>query len=79
MQMPFLMGVTGTSRSAGFSVLIIGVSNTEPGFISLVFADTLRNYYPGGSSGTGYIPHRHAGFISGGFRCPENHMCIFSV
>ena len=43
------------SPGSGLSVLIIGDSNTEHGFISLALADTVRSYY-GGSSGTGYIP-----------------------
>jgi lysophospholipase L1-like esterase len=44
------------AQNDGLSVLIIGDSNTEHGFISLALADTLRNYFGGSTSGTGYIP-----------------------
>lgn len=43
-------------KSAGLSVLVIGDSNTENGFITLALADTLRRHFGVDTMGTGYIP-----------------------
>lgn len=46
---------SGVTRDSSLSVLVIGDSNTEHGFITLALGDTLRKHY-GGSTGTGYLP-----------------------
>ncbi len=50
------MSIPSTNEAAGFSILIIGDSNTENGFISLALADTLHRYFNVDVMGTGYIP-----------------------
>jgi hypothetical protein len=43
-------------QNQGVSILIIGDSNTEHGFITLALADTLHKYFGVDTMGTGYIP-----------------------
>jgi hypothetical protein len=44
------------SQSRSASILVIGDSNTEHGFITLALADTLHRYFGIDAMGTGYIP-----------------------
>ncbi len=45
-----------SGQNKGLSILVIGDSNTEHGFITLALADTLREYFRVDSMGTGYLP-----------------------
>ena len=51
-----MLTVAVLARTEGLSILIIGDSNTENGYITIALADTLQRYFGVSSMGTGYIP-----------------------
>ena len=59
----FAVAFAVTAQSNGKSILIIGDSNTEHGYITNAHADTLRKFYGVSDTGSGYMPLNAAFYL----------------